>query len=302
LITDPRSAPERGDLPWMRRRTRPKASPPLADFITGRAEHPRARESTAPAPAPAASSSLDLDAPAPAVRPPAAAPVLPATSPSVSLDLDQPVAAARPVVARPAAAPKRSRRVDVRVAAGGRVILRPVDPTVTLTRMQSGIGRLRMEAACSGEVGDLRIGCAYELTSGVSGTVQMTQGNRLAPGNSRRPVVVAGHETFEHIDVDLRQTRDLRRLIVYGFSESRSPLKWGGTLVTTTFGGARVELPLETLEGGAVAVLQSVYVVDGEFVLRAEMQTLYGDVREAARTYGFDRITWLDDRTTVDSA
>lgn len=183
--------------------------------------------------------------------------------------------------------------------ARGRVILRPVAPTVTLTRMQSGIGAVRIEAACSAEVGDLRIGCAYELVSGESGTVQLTQGNRFGPTGTKRPVLLAGRETFEHIDFDARQTRTLRRLLVYAFSEGRSPLAWGGTLITTTFGGARVELPLETLEGGAVAALQSCYVVDGELVLRAEMQTLYGDVREVVRAYGYDAITWLDDRTPV---
>jgi uncharacterized protein involved in tellurium resistance len=166
--------------------------------------------------------------------------------------------------------------------------------------MQSGIGAVRIEAACSPEVGDLRIGCAYELVSGQSSTVQMAQGNRFGPPHSKRPVLLAGRETFEHIDIDLRQTRELRRLVVYAFSESRSPLTWGGTLITSTFGGARVELPLETLQGGAVAVLQSLYVLDGEFVLRAEMQSLNGDVREAVRAYGYDAITWLDDRTPVD--
>jgi hypothetical protein len=29
------------------------------------------------------------------------------------------------------------------------------------------------------------------------------------------------------------------------------------------------------------------------------MQTLYGDVREASRAYGYDKITWLDDRSPV---
>ncbi|MCW2497260.1 hypothetical protein [Jatrophihabitans sp.] len=179
------------------------------------------------------------------------------------------------------------------------MILTPTEPTVTLTRLQSGIGTLRIEAACSAEVGDLRLGCAYELADGTSSTVQMTQGERFAPAHSRRPVLVGGRDTFETVSIDLRQARALKRLVVYAFSEARSPLIWGGTLITTTFGGARVELPLETLQGGTVAVLQSLYVVDGEFVLRAEMQTLYGDVREAARAYGYDRITWLDDRSPV---
>jgi len=47
-------------------------------------------------------------------------------------------------------------------------------------------------------------------------------------------------------------------------------------------------------------VLMSIYQVRGELVLRAEMQTLFGDVRDAARAYGYDRISWLDDRTPVE--
>jgi hypothetical protein len=100
--------------------------------------------------------------------------------------------------------------------------------------------------------------------------------------------------------VDLRQSRDLDRLALYAYSASRAPLHWGGTLVVETFGKARIELPLESLQGGDVAVLMSLYNVRGEFVLRAEMQTLSGDVREACRAYGYDRITWLDSRTPVD--
>ncbi len=47
-------------------------------------------------------------------------------------------------------------------------------------------------------------------------------------------------------------------------------------------------------------MLVSVYNVDGELVVRAEMETIAGDVREAARAYGYDRITWRDDRHPVD--
>jgi hypothetical protein len=57
---------------------------------------------------------------------------------------------------------------------------------------------------------------------------------------------------------------------------------------------------MDVLEGGQVAVLMSIYQVRGELVLRAEMQTLFGDVRDAARAYGYDRISWLDDRTPVE--
>jgi hypothetical protein len=245
----------------------------------------------APPPTPVASSSLDLDASATPTTP-----ARPATS--SSLDLDEPPPA-RPVAAA-APAPGRRRREDMRVRSGERLILSPTNPTVTLTALQSGIGTLSVEAACSPEVGDLRLGCAYELTSGLQTTMQMTQGNRFAPPHAKRPVLVGSHERFERVSLDLRQCRSLRRLVVYGFSENRRPINWGGTLVTTTYGGARVEVPLDVLQGGELAVLLSIYQVRGELVLRAEMQALFGDVREAARAYGYDRISWLDGRTPVE--
>ncbi|MDT4912431.1 MAG: hypothetical protein QOC66_1559 [Pseudonocardiales bacterium] len=173
------------------------------------------------------------------------------------------------------------------------------DPTVTLTRVQSGIGQLQIEAVCSPDVGDLRLGAAYQLRDGTSSTVQYAGGNRFAP-SSRRPVVVAGRDEYEHLRIDLRQARELERLAVYAFSEARTDLAWAGTLVISTFGGGRVDLPLESLFAGKVAVLTSIYNLDGEFVIRAEMETIAGDVREAARAYGYDRITWRDDRLPVD--
>jgi len=75
----------------------------------------------------------------------------------------------------------------------------PTAPTVTLTALQSGIGTLTIEAATSDEVGDLRLGCAYELASDLEMTMQMTQGNRFAPPHSKRPVLVGGHERFDTV-------------------------------------------------------------------------------------------------------
>jgi uncharacterized protein involved in tellurium resistance len=165
--------------------------------------------------------------------------------------------------------------------------------------VQSGIGQLEIETACSPEVGDLRLGAAYQLRSGPTSTVQLAGGNRFAP-SSRRPVIVANREEYDRIGVDLRQAPDIERIAVYAFSESRADLTWGGTLVLSTFGGARIELPLETLYAGKIAMLMSIYNLGGELVIRAEMETIVGDVREAARAYGYDRITWRDDRTPVD--
>jgi uncharacterized protein involved in tellurium resistance len=188
---------------------------------------------------------------------------------------------------------------DRRVRAGQQQLLSIRNPTATLTRVQSGVGQLEIEAVSSPQAGDLRLGAAYQLTGGVSSTVQYAGGNRFAP-SSRRPVIVAGRDEYEHLRIDLRQVRSLERLAVYAFSESRTDLTWGGTLVVTTFGGARIELPLETLFPGRAAVLMSIYNLDGELVIRAEMETIKGDVRDAARAYGYDRITWRDDRNPVD--
>jgi uncharacterized protein involved in tellurium resistance len=201
-------------------------------------------------------------------------------------------------VAAPAPPRVRIHR-DRRIRAGEQHVLTVTAPTVTLTRVQSGVGCLEVEAVCSSSVGDLRLGAAYQLADGTSSTVSHT-GERFAPPRSRHPVLLAGREEYEYLRVDLRQVRSLERLAVFAFSESRTRLAWGGTLVVTTFGGARVELPLETLHPGSVAVLMSMYDLDGELVLRAEMETVDGDVREAARAYGYDRITWKDDRHPVD--
>lgn len=277
MISDPATAPPRPDLTFLRRRTRPRppAEASVAEFVTGRAPHPPRQAEPA--------------------RPPATAP-----RPSSSLDLSDPPAPE----AAPSAPPQRSGlrlQEDSRIAAGERHVLTIKEPTVTLTRVQSGIGQLRIEAVCSPEVGDLRLGAVYQLRDGASSTVQHAGGSRFAP-SFVRPMIVAGRDDeYEVLRIDLRQAGLLERLAVYAFSESRAELTWGGTLVITTYGRARIELPLETLHRGRVAVLASIYNVDGEFVLRAEMETIYdGDVREAARAYGYDRITWRDDRSPAD--
>ncbi len=299
-MPDPASAPPRPDLTFLRHRSKPKPSPAdsaVSDFVTGRTPHPP-RSDAAPkppaAPNPVPSGSLDLSAASP---PPAPRPPQPPGRDALDLS-DIPAPSPRPAPA-PVAARARVYR-DVRIVAGEHHLLNVKEPTVTLTRVQSGIGQLQLEAVCSAEIGDLRLGAAYQLRGGVASTVQYVGGNRYAP-SSRRPVIVAGRDDYEYLRIDLRQSRELERLAVYAFSESRTELAWGGTLVVTTFGGARVEVPLEVLYPGRVAVLVSVYNLDGEFVIRAEMETIHdGDVREAARAYGYDRITWRDDRSPVE--
>jgi uncharacterized protein involved in tellurium resistance len=320
MIGDPQTAPPRGDLTFLRRRAKPKPPPALTDFITGHAtahnhDHPAPAAPTVPTaqpPAPpisfarpsSSSGSLDLSAPVTPAPPtpsaPAPPPVASAPPPSSVLDLSDPGPRAAVAASRPA--PKVGLPVhrDTRISAGRQQLLDVRVPTVTLTRVQSGIGQLTIEAVCSPDIGDLRLGAAYQLRGGVSSTVQYAGGQRFAP-SSKRPVIVAGRDEYEHLRLDLRQVPSLERLAVYAFSESRAQLRWGGTLVVTTYGNARIELPLETLFAGTTAVLMSIYNLEGELVIRAEMETIVGDVRDAARAYGYDRITWRDDRTPVDA-
>jgi uncharacterized protein involved in tellurium resistance len=194
-----------------------------------------------------------------------------------------------------------ARRPEPRTTAGVPTILGPQNPTVTLTRLQSGVGTLTVEAAVAASVGDLRLGVAYQLASGRSSTVEHHAGRRFAPPNeTRRPVLMASRQQFERIAVDLRQIADLERMVVYAFSGDGSPLRWGGTLLVTTFAGDRIEMPIDLPPTAAVAVLASAYNVRGQLVLRSEMDLIGHSIREACRGYGFDRITWLDDRTPID--
>ncbi len=276
---------------------------------------PAARPAPVSPPAPSGGSDLlDLSAPispapggAPAGGPPAAP-----TGASTSLDLGAvPLSRLGPpaVGAGSPAAPARYhppaqvplRRVEPRTAPGVPTILQAQNPTVTLTRVQSGVGTLTFEAAVADSVGDLRLGAAYQLTSGRSSTIQHHAGRRFAPpGETRRPILLAARQQFERLSLDLRQVDELERMVVYAFSGNGSQLRWGGTLLVNTFGGDRIEMPIEMPPATAVAVLASVYNVRGELVLRSEMDLVGTTIMQACRGYGFERISWLDDVTPID--
>jgi hypothetical protein len=291
-VPAPEDAPRRNDLTFLRRRSRPKstsagastaANQAVADFFASRRPRPN-RPASAPAQqvSPTRSSGeLDLTAPS---RPP---------EPS-SLDLTDPV----PSEPKTSPAPSRVRTI-ARARSGTHTILTPKAPTVTLTRLQTGVGTLTFEAVCSDAVGDLRLGYAYQLRSGETSALPRADGSRFAPRNSTRPVIYGQRDRYERITVDLRQCREIERLIIYGYSESGAELRWGGALVVTAFGQTKIELPLDGSLSAGVGVFLSLYNVRGEFVLRSEMEIVSGSVREACRAYGFDRITWLDAKTPV---
>lgn len=180
------------------------------------------------------------------------------------------------------------------------MVLTQDNPTVTLNRVQSGVGALEFEGLWSAaHVGDLRLACAYQLRSGTS-TVQLSAGRRQAPPASSSPVLLAMPGEFERIVVDLRQCHELERLVLFAVSESGAPVNWGGTLVARTHAQSRIEIPLETMAEGNLAVVASLYNIAGEFVVRAEQWTMTGTIRDACQAFGFDSITWLDGHTPIE--
>ncbi|HSY15703.1 MAG TPA: hypothetical protein VK816_06930 [Jatrophihabitantaceae bacterium] len=270
----PASAPSRADLTWLRRRTLRDRAPEQPPVTPARISFARARP---------AGTSLDLSAPgtaAPATAAPAT--VMPTAMPT-GFGVD------RPVVTRPVR----------HVQAKSQTILTPRQPTATLNRLQAGIGTLRFDAVWPAALGDVRLGAVYELADGTSSIVSRTSGMTAGPPGARYPVIVASLQAYEGLTVDLRQSRALSRLVAYAYSESGQPIIWAGTLICETFGGARIELPLEFGQHQGPVAMISVYNVDGEFVLRAERELIIGDVREVARAFGFERIAWADTRSPV---
>ena len=185
--------------------------------------------------------------------------------------------------------------------AGEDVVLTRAAPTLTLTRLQSGTGSLRVRLVASEAVGDILLGCAYELSDGTS-LVQRVRGPQTAPPDGHRPVIRASRDTGEVITFDLVQVRRLSRMVVYAYSASGQPVHWGGTLTIEMLAGTRVRLPLDRVTGASsagVLVPLSIYNVDGELVLRHEGVIVEGSLRTVALAFGFDRITWVDDHTPL---
>jgi hypothetical protein len=326
----PRTAPPRDDLTWLRRRTL-RTDPPPPPVVASPAEPVPVPSvpsvpSTPAAPAPgSASTSLDLSSPSagPSRAEPASGEGL--QQPQTSLDLSSPGQAPRHApaaepVPQPAphepAVPRHGSGTSVsqglqprRTARGAPTLLTPQQPTVTLTRVQSGVGGLEITAATSVGDGDLRLGCAYRLSSGASSLVQAVSGVTVAPPKSRRPVIRATRDRFERLDVDLRQVDALDRMIVYLFSHydavrtdppgTAATVPWSGVLSAQTLAGTRIDVPLRRDPAPGVLVALSVYNVGGELVLRAENELRPGSVRDAVQAFGFETITWIGPTTPL---
>jgi uncharacterized protein involved in tellurium resistance len=332
---DPAQAPRRADLTFLRHRAKPRpARPepvPHSTIDMTRPPRPNRPPSTAPgsaAPGPAAQAaprpdgsldlSLDLSGPAPST-PPAAAPPAPgsATRPAasplntapadLSLDLSaSPVPRLPSAPSVPGAAPNpRPRSTRHRVAPvlaarrapnGSVTRLGPGSPTVALSRIQSGIGGLEFALTRASAAGDLSLGCVYELDDGLESVVQALGERMTGPPGASLPLVrLKPRPDGAAITFDLRRVRSLRRALLYGYSPSGAALSWDGIIVTATHGGARIEIPLDHSSFDGTLAMVTVYNVEGELVLRAEMEPFPGPPERAAIGFGY-AVPWLDGR------
>lgn len=298
---DPDRAPKRPDLSFLTVRSArtlrsAESTAPPVPVSSALNLHP---ETSAPptAPAPGVSSSLDLDDRPQAVRSRGAGPAVRNPVGHIGGLLPQsPATGTSPLWKRP------------RLPLGGRVVLSAAHPAVTLSRLSSAIGTLSLHAAMSPALGDIVLTCAYELLSepdnrGEAGQLRSSvlavdRTTRSAPAEDRRPVLVYGRDEFQRISVDLRQVRRVRRLLVLTTTRHGGPVDWAGTLILSTHGGARVEVALDELGNTPTGVVLALFQVDGELIARAELEQA-GSVREACLQFGYDTITWIDDRTPL---
>jgi hypothetical protein len=254
----PEPAPRRTDLPYLRHRRRPATAPadPAAAAVAAFVGGGGRRRSQSTADTPRhAGTAIGL----------------PGTSPAVPA---------------PGYMPRRT-------STGAATVLTPRKPTVSLDRVQSGVGSVTVEAAWS-DGHELRLGCAIRMRSGHSAVVPVDDVPKPDV-----PVALSTRGRHQSLALDLLRARHLDRLIVFAVLHRPLAPAWNGTLVVTTFGGTRIEVPVERAPGPGVAVLLSLYNVAGEMVLRAEREHVHGTLRDACSAYGFNWIAWLDGHTPL---
>lgn len=174
-----------------------------------------------------------------------------------------------------------------RTCTGAPTILTGRIPVVTLNRLQSGIGAVRLDLTCP-DSGPVQLGCVYQLHSGFSSVLWS-----CAPATPESLLTLSARPDGQSIVLDAVRCRGLDRLIVLLAVAVPLAPQWTATLRMSTYGGTMIDVPLDRPPDVGMLVAVSLHNLSGEFVVRAECEQFAGSARDAATAYGFDRVDWL---------
>ncbi len=211
---------------------------------------------------------------------------------STSLDLDQRQApgpaAASSVEAGPnpgakgALLPVRRAR---RAPAGALTELNLERPSVTLSRLQSGVGALAVALVGVGAE-RAALGCAYEIAASPHARTLVVDAT-TDPVPKPDALLWGSFKQHQRIIVDLRQIERFRRALIFVTTGLGNGAAASCALLFAVRGVDLVECRMDLPAGEGTLVVASVYNVFGELVIRSEAWTLEASLRTAAEAHGF---------------
>lgn len=172
-----------------------------------------------------------------------------------------------------------------RVAAGTLAQLDLERPSVTLNRLQSGVGALTMDLIGVGAE-RAALGCAYEIDATPhTRTLVVEAGADLVPQPDQ--LLWGSSKQHQRLHIDLREIVRFRRALLYVTTSPGRGETTSCALVFATRGVDVVECPMVLPAGEGTVVVATIYNAFGELVIRSEVEAFDGSARAAAEAHGF---------------
>ena len=179
------------------------------------------------------------------------------------------------------------------IEAGERRILTERKPVVQLTRMQSAAGALEARIAIQNP-SEVILGCVFE-TSDCRESVVLPGLSQQGP-DPRSPIFRA---TTSGVAVNLRRITSIHRLLLFAVATGRRKQLPSGTVILTTYGKTRLELPVIAGPSLDAKALMTAYAVEGRLVIRAEHDSHSDTLQQICGAYGYIELSWRDPFTPL---
>ncbi|NNG38344.1 hypothetical protein HJ588_03520 [Flexivirga sp. ID2601S] len=211
-----------------------------------------------------------------------------------SLSLDAPAGSATPPArsSRHTLPPKHDLGLPT-IRADERRLMSEHEPVVELTRLQSAAGALEARVAVANP-SEVVLGTVFETSDGRESLV--LPGLAQQGPDPRSPIFRA---TSSGVAVNLRHIRQINRFLIFAVPTRPTKQMPGGTVAVTTYGHARLELPLVAGPSLGAQALLTAYVVEGRLVLRAEHDPYSGTLQQVTAAYGYRELSWRDPYTPL---